>query len=1036
MRKRLALLLGTLSLVMATVLFIPSIFKSEVANALREEVNQHANAQVTFTDAEINLWRNFPQFTVNLHNFSIAGEQAFLGDTLIQAQSVNLVVSSWQLLFNKGIEIRQLSLNEPRFFVRTLETGQANYEIVDEDTTDSADDVIMKIDTWEIESGRFIYDDKESGVRIQSPALTLHGNIGIDGPITSFRAAAIAEACDVLYEKKSVLSDKQIVINLDGKYDSNNGTISFNENAITINNLNLTYTGSVKFDGNAQDIDLKFKTTEARFSDILSLNSALLKDFQRLKISGNMSLEGEFLGIYNSDKNIIPAFKMNLIVSEGSFKYQTLPSSLNDINFDLAAYNTDGKVENTIIALQYIGMKVGENPVFGSAQIAGFTNGTITADLLARFPLEDLTEIFPMDGISLDGDLSLELKANGPYTGNLTNLAANLNAIDARVPSFTLGVDLKNGALKYAHLPDTIKDLNVQLFAENKTGRFDDTSLKIEKLHALMGDNPLTGYATINGFKNPEIKADITGTIDLSDIKDFYPADDFTLKGLLRIDVKADGKLNYSTKEFPKVFSHIKLDSGFIKSEKYPAPIENAHLALQAINQTGKFADTQLIIDTLTYSIDDEPFFITGALQDMDRYNYDLTMRGIVYLEKLQKIFAIGGAQMRGEIDIDLSTVGNLQDLKANNYHRLPTTGQLKMKDVFIKNDVFSHDLQIKDGHMFFTNEKVFLDTLHGAVGKSNFNLTGHLYNYLAFMLHTDEVVKGDLLFESDNFDLNELLGDETAAKDTVHHELSIPRIPSNIDFTFDSKIKALRYKNLPVNDIDGEIVLRNGVLSLNKTTFNTMGATFAVSGDYDSRDMLHPLFDVDVSVNELDINKAHEAFVTVQSMAPAAEHTYGIVSIDYKLRGELLQNMFPVMKSLSGGGIVRISDAQVNGMKLFHHIGGITKKEELLNPQLKDIVMETSVESGVVLVKPFSMKLAGFDTEIEGRHELNGPMNYVLKIALPPFDIVKIPLHVNGTYDKPKVRLGKGHEENLKKTMDVSNATPSPTDNAASISN
>jgi AsmA protein len=61
-------------------------------------------------------------------------------------------------------------------------------------------------------------------------------------------------------------------------------------------------------------------------------------------------------------------------------------------------------------------------------------------------------------------------------------------------------------------------------------------------------------------------------------------------------------------------------------------------------------------------------------------------------------------------------------------------------------------------------------------------------------------------------------------------------------------------------------------------------------------------------------------------------------------------------------------------------------------------------------------MKLAGFDTDIEGQHNMDGSMNYVLKMAIPPFDIVKIPLHVNGTYDKPKIHLGKGHEDSFKK--------------------
>jgi AsmA protein len=81
---------------------------------------------------------------------------------------------------------------------------------------------------------------------------------------------------------------------------------------------------------------------------------------------------------------------------------------------------------------------------------------------------------------------------------------------------------------------------------------------------------------------------------------------------------------------------------------------------------------------------------------------------------------------------------------------------------------------------------------------------------------------------------------------------------------------------------------------------------------------------------------------------------------------------------------------------------------------------METMVDKGIIYVKPFSMKLAGFETDIEGKHDMNGGMNYILRMAIPPFDIVKIPLHVNGTYDKPKIHLGKGHEETFKKITSI----------------
>jgi AsmA protein len=1011
MRKLWLVSLSIVIGIVFTILFIPQIFKRQISSALKNELNSNVHAEINFSVAEINLWRNFPQFTATLDNFSIAGKKEFFGDTLVRAKELHLVLGTIQLLFKEGIEIKHLDIVEPDIFISILQNGKTNYDITNPEQGDSTRSIILNIESWEISKGRFRYQDEANGLYMETQEVALDGDFLIKDEVTDFTIAGKTEAFAVSYGKKKYIQDKSVGLNVEGSYSTKTNSLHFSENHISVNNLGLTFSGLLTFKQDDIDVDLKVKSKDAEFKDVLSLSQALFRDFDKMQIRGHMALAAEFLGTYNGQKNLFPAFKMNLVVNEGSIKYHSLPSSLNEINFELAAFNADGNLENTIVALQYLGMNVGTSPVFGSAEIKGFNNGSINADLMANIPLAELSRIYPMEGLDLSGNLEVQLKASGTYTGRIRDLATRRDWKTAKVPAFTIGVSLSEGNIRYANLPEAFEDINVHLYADNKTGIIDDTQLKIEKLQALMGKNPIRGSVTLRGVSEPVINGGIRATLNLEEVKDFYPLEHLTLKGLVDLDLKVDGKWSTPSKLFPKVWATFKVGNGFIQSDEYPAPMENMHLVLQAVNETGKFVDTKFVLDTLTYQIENESFVLSGFIQDLEKYSYDLTIKGILYLDKLQKILSLDDVMLRGEIDVDLKTAGNLSDLRAKKYHRLPTEGSLRLKDVFVKNEMFSHGLHVRQGNLLFTNEKIFLDTLHGSLGDNHFNLTGHLYNYLAYLFHNDETIKGDLLFESANFDINELIREKKTFKDTIHHDLEVLRIPANIDFTFDSKIDLLHYKNLDVNDLKGEIRIRNGVLTLDRTTFNAMDAAFSISGDYDPRE-IKPKFDIDLAIHELNITKAHEAFATIQAIAPAAEHTYGLFSIDYKLKGDLTQNLVPVFESLEGEGTVRISDAKINGMKVFHHISGLTKKEELMNPKLKDIVMDIDVGKGVIHVKPFVMKLAGFDTEITGKHELTGSMNYVLKIALPPFDIVKIPLHVSGTYDNPKVHLGKGHEQ------------------------
>jgi AsmA protein len=231
--------------------------------------------------------------------------------------------------------------------------------------------------------------------------------------------------------------------------------------------------------------------------------------------------------------------------------------------------------------------------------------------------------------------------------------------------------------------------------------------------------------------------------------------------------------------------------------------------------------------------------------------------------------------------------------------------------------------------------------------------------------------------------------------------------VPKNIDFVFDSDIKYLVYEDIFIKNMDGEIKMKDGILSLNETGFNTLNALFKVSGDYNTQNIKHPLFDFDLEIKELDINKVYKEVKLIRDLAPAMADTYGVFSIDYKLKGELDKTMSPKTETLVGGGEVRIADAKINGMKIFEEISKAAKKKEINDPHLKDLVITTEIKDNQIFVKPFAMKISGFDAKIEGKNDIQGAINYIVKLQLLAIDI---PFHVTGTYDNPKVALGKGH--------------------------
>ncbi|HYC86323.1 MAG TPA: hypothetical protein VEB86_13915, partial [Chryseosolibacter sp.] len=963
MRKRLFVGFLTVFAVFAALLFIPSLFKEQVSDILKAEINDRLHADVSFDEADINLWRSFPRFTFTLDNFVVAGKDEFKGDTLVRTRELHIVISSYRLLFFNEIEVTDLTLTEPEIHLLIHKNQLANFDILNAADTTAGDEHEVKLgfESMSVEHANFFYDDRASGIQVSGEDVTLHGSGEMKGNVLALSLDASTKGFSTSYDQQSVISDKSVALNMKMSYDFNTGLLQIPENSLQVNHLALNLTGSYRNKGDDHFVDVQFASADSEFKDLLSLSNTLFADFRKMKVDGHFHLDGFVKGVYNSARGISPSFHVNMKVAEGMVKYDHLPSSLNNIQFHLLAENRDSLFQNTVFDVKTFSINIGNNPFTGSMVIRGLRDCYIKSDIVASINLKDLALIYPMDSVSMSGQLDFELRAEGKYDGAVKQFATLASAAELAVPSFSLALNLTDGTFKYDHLPQAIEGVNFHMRAKNTRGVLDNTSMSIERLEAKLGGHPVRGFVHVDGIRNPRINSELKASLDFADLGKFLPLDALKLQGLFELEMKVSGEMNDSLKRAPMIDANLNLANGYVESPGYPAPIEKTHLVIEAINQSGKLKDTRLNIDTLTYTIGDESFFVKGVISDLEKYNYDLQMKGIIYLDKLVKILGLDNVAMGGEIDVDLQTAGNYPDLVARRYHKLPTDGQVLMKNVAFRSESVPHGLKITQGHLYFTNEKIMLDTLHGLLGESAFNITGHLYNYMAYIFAREEKIRGDLLFESDYFNINELLRSEkTTRNDTAHHHVEAFELPANIEFTFDTDITNLVYKNLNVNNLQGELQLKDGVLLMRNTTFETLDADFMLSGSYDTRDKAHPAFDVKLKIQELDINKAHNALVTVQAIAPAAEDTYGVFSVDYALKGELLPNLYPVFTSVSGGGTIRIREAKINGMKVFKHISGMTKKEELLNPDLKDIVMETSVQRGVFYVKPFSMKLAG----------------------------------------------------------------------------
>src|SRR5258706_1823242 len=753
-------------------------------------------------------------------------------------------------------------------------------------------------------------------------------------------------------------------------------------------------------------MNLKFNAQETAFKNILSLVPGLyMKNFDYMETRGDLGFSGFLDGVYSDSTNELPAFHLDVNVKNAMVKIDSLPEAFNNIQFELVVDNKERILDSTVFDLKNFHVELGKHPVHGRVKVEGLHKPRIHADILADVEIALLERLFPIRNLVLKGKVNFELKANGVYDRK--------NSI---IPPFNLNLKLTDGFVRYDSLPRPISNLQFHLKAENKTGELANTQLDFRQVHAEVDDNVLHGFAKLKGYPDVEIDADLDADLDLEDVEKFYPIDGYALKGKFNLDVLAKGTYNKENKKFPLVDSKASLTNGTIQYKNYP-PLKDIHFFAEAVSKTGNLSDAKLAINKLTYTLEDEPFEITGSLTNLNNYEYSFNVNGKADLSKVAQVFPMEGVQLSGLIDAQFKTNGFVSDIENKNYSRINSSGRIIVAGVSISGGKVSNPIKINNALFTFSSSKIILENLDGKFGKSNVVVKGDISNYMAFAVGAKDLIKGDLNLTCDTLDLNEWMpprktatGKPVPTADTIHSKLTVLEVPKNLDLVFDSQIHMVKYEDLKISEMDGEIRIKDGVMSLHETGFNSLNARFSVTADYSTKDLAHPLFDLDLDVKDLDINRAYREVKLIRDLAPSTANVYGKFSVTYKLKGEFAKDMSPKLETLNGGGIMRIAEAKINGMKLFEEISKSAKKNEINDPHLKDFTMETEIRDSKIIVKPFSIKVSGFDADIEGVNTMNGMVNYLVKIELIPFTKIKIPFHVTGKYDNPKVALGKGH--------------------------
>src|SRR6185503_8825424 len=165
LRKTLKIAGITLLVLIAVAFLIPILFKKQITELVKKEINRSLVAKVDFKDVSLSLFRHFPKVSISLNELSVIGTNEFAKDTLISAKELEASVNLISAIKGKNIKVYGVFLESPRIHALVNKQGKANWDIAKPsyDTLGSdpgPSEFKMNLQEYKIKNGYLYYKDE------------------------------------------------------------------------------------------------------------------------------------------------------------------------------------------------------------------------------------------------------------------------------------------------------------------------------------------------------------------------------------------------------------------------------------------------------------------------------------------------------------------------------------------------------------------------------------------------------------------------------------------------------------------------------------------------------------------------------------------------------------------------------------------------------------------------------------------------------------------------------------------------------------
>ncbi len=260
----------------------------------------------------------------------------------------------------------------------------------------------------------------------------------------------------------------------------------------------------------------------------------------------------------------IPVFDFKSSLSDGYLKFRGVKEPIRRVSFDVQASCPDNNYANVHVDVSKLNAEVLGNYLKGYLQLNNVQEPHVDGSLKGLLHLADVEKFYPLDGVDMTGDLSINIQSKGIYRP-----ANNL------FPVTTAALNMNNGVVQTKYYKHPVEKINVNATLTDTAGSLHDLKIDIKPVSFEFEGQAFTLKAALNNFDDLHYNILANGIIDLGKIYQVLGKEGYEAKGYVKADLNLQGtKSDAMNSQYDKLFNKgtLTLRDVSLKAAAFPLP--------------------------------------------------------------------------------------------------------------------------------------------------------------------------------------------------------------------------------------------------------------------------------------------------------------------------------------------------------------------------------------------------------------------------------------------------------------------------------